>query len=489
MAARTMVTNTTILSNRGYSLLKSDLTFSTYRRLKQELTVKPQSHPNYPDSHPFPAYEESDRWIRMPRFFGVNKFGKPRVDTFIHGVPVENETNLQFAGQLWTAQQIPHDKLLDHLRTEGSGLLCLHTAGGKTVITLSLAAHLKQKTCVLVHKSQLLQQWKERIVQFLPNARVSVIQGKDKDFAQDSDIYIIMIQTLLNVDTVPTGTFGFTIIDECHHLPSETFSRVLFKVNARYMLGLSATPERKDGLTHLLNWHLGQIVYQEKPDRSGQKTTQVDFYRFDSRHLKLDVKKYSQSITKLTECDQRNDFLVNMIVDIFKQDTGQKRRLLVLTDRVNHAEFLWETLCDLKRKLGCRDCGLLVAGMSQKTFKVETSKEIIVSTYGLMLEGIDIPELNGILLATPRRSVAQAIGRILRKVHTSIHPLIADVSDSDLRGQERARLSTYKTELGGNIEVKYHKHEDFMAHQQTQACIKLQRWAREWMSRPTYKWS
>lgn len=445
----------TLLSNKGYSVLKADLGALGVKRLKKELTVKPQSHPNYPDATPFPAYDEGERWIRIPRYFGLDKYGPPRTTAFSSiNNDVERNSRLSFSGELWPAQAAPHDQLLVHIKSKGSGLLCLHTAGGKTVITLSLISALNQRTCVLVHKSQLLQQWKERIVQFLPAAKVSVIQGKEKDFSQDSDVYLVMIQTLLNIPTVPS-IFGFTIIDECHHLPSETFSRVLFKVNAQYMLGLSATPERKDGLTNLLHWHLGEIVYQEKPDRSGHFTTQVDFLRFDSSALNLDVKKYSQCITKLSEHGERNEYIINSVLEIFQQDENHQRRLLILTDRVVHATHLWKTLTDLKTQLGDRTCGILVAGMNQTTFKAETKCDIIVATFGLMLEGIDIPELNGILLATPRRSVAQAIGRILRKVHTDIHPLIADVSDSSFRGQERARLSTYKTELNGNIKVEY----------------------------------
>lgn len=452
---------TTLLSNKGYSIRVSDLDSLSLARLKRQLTVQPKTHPNYPAAQPFPAFEEGDKWFRIPRFFGIEQIGNPRVNALAQGKEIENPVRLDFNGVLWPSQETPHNKLLEHLKREengGSGLLCLHTAGGKTVITLSLVSHLRQRTCVLVHKSILLQQWKERIQQFLPEAKIGIVQGKEKTFSEDCDIYIVMIQTLQNIPTVPF-IFGFTIVDECHHLPSETFSRVLFKVNARYMLGLSATPQRMDGLTRLLHWHLGEIVYQEKPDRGGQKTTRVEVHRFDSSPLKLDVKRYSQCITKLTEHTVRNRYIIEATRQIFVADRDRKRRLLILTDRVNHAvhlrdelETAMDTTWDISAK---RTCGLLVAGMSQDFFKLETGKDIVLGTYGLMLEGVDIPELNGILLATPRRSVAQAIGRILRKVHRDIHPLIVDISDSDFRGQERARLTTYRTELNGNIEVVY----------------------------------
>jgi superfamily II DNA or RNA helicase len=441
----------TLVSNKGYSIFKADLDeHGMLRSLKEELTVKPITHPNYPDSAPFPAYDEGIKWLRVPRFFGIQRFGQPTLSVFPS--TLDSCERLRFTGALWEKQRKPHDDVLAWLRTENSGLLCLHTAGGKTVITLSLIAHLKVRTCILVHKSQLLQQWKERIAQFLPSAKVAIVQGKMKDFSPDVDIHIVMIQTLLNVPVVPS-LFGFTVVDECHRLPSETFSRVLFKVNAPYMLGLSATPQRKDGLTSLLHWHLGDIIFQEKPDRSGQKTTQVDVYRFNSGSLNLDIRQYSQSITRLAGCPERNRYIVDIVGRILEQDLEGKRRLLVLTDRVNHATILRKSIQELSMS---PSCGLLSAGMSQEAFSTETSKQIVIGTYGLMLEGIDIPDLNGIFMVTPRRTVAQAIGRILRKVHSEIHPLIAEISDSDFRGQERVRLATYRVELDGNIRVTFH---------------------------------
>ncbi|KAI8818959.1 uncharacterized protein EV422DRAFT_536082 [Fimicolochytrium jonesii] len=144
------------------------------------------------------------------------------------------------------------------------------------------------------------------------------------------------------------------------------------------MLGLSATPERKDGLTKLLHWHLGETVDQEKPDRSGQKTTQVDVYRFDSNSLKLDVKAYSRCITRLAECDERNLYVVAIVKAILAADLGRARRLLVLTGRVTQANHLWEMLSrTLVKDL---TCGLLIAGMNSELFKIETSKDVVVGT-------------------------------------------------------------------------------------------------------------
>ena len=118
-----------------------------------------------------------------------------------------------------------------------------------------------------------LNQWMELILGdpekgitgFLPNARVGRIQGKIIDI-EDKDIVIGMIQSISMKD-YPLNTFdsfGFTILDEAHRVPSKEFSKALSKINCKYMLGLSATPDRKDGLTKVLKWFIGDTIYSRK---------------------------------------------------------------------------------------------------------------------------------------------------------------------------------------------------------------------------------
>ena len=449
-----------VLSNKGYSVLVTDLTPSQLSKVKRELTVTPTTHPDYPDARPFPAFETGHKWIRMPRHFALQRYGPPMLDSLIDKT-ISQPERLTFNGTLREAQETPHDQVLHHLRSDRSGLLCLHTGGGKTIIMLSILSKLKQRTCILMHKSNLLQQWKEKISLFLPDAKVGIVQGKDKEFTEDNDIYLVMIQTLLNIPVVPP-IFGFTTIDECHHLPSETFSRVLFKVNARFLLGLSATPQRKDGLTHLLQWHLGPIIYQEKPNRSDQSTTEVEIHRYDVSHLDLDIKKFSQSITTLCNDVARNDYVLSVILDVLKRDLHCRRRILVLSDRRSQCVYLVTGLRRIQASADDASChlqdrsfGLLYAGMAADSFKIEGARDVIFGTYGLMQEGIDIPDLNAVIFASPRREVIQAVGRIYRKVHKDIQPLIVDISDSAFRSQERVRLGNYKNESNQNIAVKY----------------------------------
>ena len=124
---------------------------------------------------------------------------------------------------------------------------------GKTVIALNIISKLKTKTLVIVHKGFLVEQWIERIQQFLPKARIGKIQGQIIDI-EDKDIVIGMLQSL-SMKEYPQNMFkefGLLIVDEVHHIAAEVFVRSLFKIITKNVLGLSATIQRKDGLSKYL---------------------------------------------------------------------------------------------------------------------------------------------------------------------------------------------------------------------------------------------
>ena len=159
--------------------------------------------------------------------------------------------------------QIPAvEAYLKCAKNKGCGLLELYCGAGKTVCTLKIISELRLKTIIIVHKSFLLNQWEERINEFLPGAKVGRIQGEIINI-EDKDIVIAMLQSL-SMKEYPLSifrSFGLTIIDEVHHISPEVFSRALFKVVTTHMLGLSATMKRKDGLTRVFKMFLGDIIY------------------------------------------------------------------------------------------------------------------------------------------------------------------------------------------------------------------------------------
>merc|ERR1712166_983046 len=219
---------------------------------RKELTVSPyvpKNSPQQPTS--FPVYRESQKKIYLPRFYGYKNYGEPEEVRVSEG-----------------------KKYMEHIKTNGGGLLALHTGFGKTCLGLNIISRINLKTLIIVHKEFLLRQWIEGIEQFLPDARVGKIQAQVID-VEDKDIVICMLQSL-SMKEYPQELFneyGLTIIDECHHISSEVFRRSLFKVVSKYMLGLSATVKRKDGLTHVIKMFLGEVVC--KIERKGEDKVTV----------------------------------------------------------------------------------------------------------------------------------------------------------------------------------------------------------------------
>jgi superfamily II DNA or RNA helicase len=165
-----------------------------------------------------------------------------------------------------------------------------------------------------------MNQWIERIQQFLPKARIGKIQGPIVDI-DDKDIVIGMLQSL-SMKEYPVSlfdSFGLTIIDEVHHISSEVFSNTLFKLVTKYMLGLSATMNRKDGTTHVFKMFLGDVIFKGKRDEERKVTVRAIEYQVDDdefNDVKLDYRgnvSYSTMISKLCEYNRRSEFIVTAL--------------------------------------------------------------------------------------------------------------------------------------------------------------------------------
>jgi superfamily II DNA or RNA helicase len=208
----------TYLGSKGYSIYKECLTIEEQECIRRELTVKafaPKSCIQQPI--PFPIYRESIKKFYVPRFYGIDAYGDPDENRLPNGKKI----NLKFKGGLRDIQKPIVSKYLKHAKINGCGLIEIYYGAGKTVMALNILAHIKRKTLIVVHKDFLLRQWKERIEQFLPGAKVGKIQADIMDI-EGKDIVIGMLQSLSMKEYPPSifQEFGFTIIDEC--FPYET---------------------------------------------------------------------------------------------------------------------------------------------------------------------------------------------------------------------------------------------------------------------------
>jgi superfamily II DNA or RNA helicase len=302
------------------------------------------------------------------------------------------------------------------------------TVTHNTVMGLKIISLLKKKTLILVHKEFLMNQWIERITEFLPDAKVGKIQAQTFDI-EGRDIVIGMIQTLYDKE-YPANTFdsfGLTIIDEVHRIGSEQFSRTLFKTITPYMLGISATVERKDKLTRVLYMFIGEKIYSEKRDSDDLVCVRgIEYKTNDSQfnEIELDFRgnpKYSTMISKLCEYGPRSDFIVRVIGDLLKESENQ---IMILC----HNRSLLTYLFDAINHRNLASVGYYVGGMKQSSLQETEEKQIVLATYAMAAEALDIKTLATLVMVTPKTDITQSVGRILRIKHEN--PIIVDIIDS-----------------------------------------------------------
>ena len=407
------------LSRRGTAIRLDSLSDSELKDLKQKLTVTPEVNKDYGFTTSYAVYQMTKNYILVPRNF----YKVP--NTLDEGESI----HVSFTGQLKeTTNQIEAaTSVFSGLKDHGSGILSLPTGYGKTTVALYVLSKMSVKTLIVVHKEFLMTQWAERITQFLPNARVGRLQANTVD-VEDKDIVIAMLQSLSKKDydaSVFNG-FGMTIVDETHHVCTRSFSKMFTKINTKYLLGLSATLDRKDGLTHVLHWYLGSVLFKiERKQQKQVMVKKVDFkipeYSKPFPTNRLKKPSLPEAITIITENEKRNE----CILDTIKACLSQGRKVLVLTDRRQHCMTLMEQLSGPGFTKG-----LYIGGMKPDELKLSEDCDVIFATYSLAHEGLDIPALDTLIMASPKSDIVQSVGRILRETTGKVNtPYIVDIVD------------------------------------------------------------
>jgi superfamily II DNA or RNA helicase len=436
----------TYLGQKGYTISKNELSIEKQVKIRNDLTIKPFTLGSpLNDAKTFPAYRESPSKFYVPHYYGIEHFGPPKQYKITEGLDI----NLEFNGKLRENQEIVVNTYLNHVNTVnfGGGLLELPCAYGKTVLSLNIISRLKKKTFIIVHKEFLMNQWIERIQQFLPAARIGKIQGPIIEI-DNKDIVIGMLQSL-SMKEYPASvfeSFGLTIIDEVHHISSEVFSNSLFKLVTKYMLGLSATMNRKDGTTSVFKMFLGDIIFKGKRDEERAVTVRaIEYYVDDDdfNEVKLDYRgkpQYSTMISKLCEYNRRSEFILKVLSDMLKENPNQQ--VMILAHNKNLLKYLHDSIAH--RNIAT--VGYYIGGMKETALKETESKKVVIATYAMAAEALDIKTLTTLIMATPKTDIEQSVGRILREKHSS--PIVVDIVDShDLfKNQWRKRKTFYKKE-------------------------------------------
>lgn len=428
--------------------------------VEKQLTIKPNikfGKINNPDTY-FPLYKITKKNIIIP-YYSLNCDKDPIIETnnITYIKSTDNNIILRPGHQENCFNEIINSN-------KKNGIINLTTSCGKTVLSLKLIQHLKIKTLILVNKSELLQQWIDRIKQFLPNHTYGIIQGKT--FDRDCDITIGMVQTLSinnNITINDLKIFNMTIIDEVHSIATKVFSNVFFKITSYYQFGLSATIERSDKLDIVFKYFLGDIIYSNVHENNSLKQESIVLKY--TKNFNISNVKYinfmgerkinlSNLLNQLSECNIRNDFIVNIIKNIIETDSCKK--IICMSDRIGCLKYIYS-------KLTNTISSLYIGSMNKEQLNNARKSKVILATYSMVIQGFDQPDINTLLFITPRSNIEQAIGRIYRKEH-DITPCIIDIVDiidsedptptNIFRSQYKKREKVYKAKIN-NVYIKH----------------------------------
>jgi superfamily II DNA or RNA helicase len=347
-------------------------------------------------------------------------------------IKIKNETikkskiKIKFKGKLRVYQEIAVNRMMSYPQ----GVLEAATGAGKTVMGCALISKRKQSTLIVVHSKELLYQWQSAIKQFLDYDCGLIGDGK----FTVKDISVGIINSVKNKTEQLTKKFGYIIVDECHRTPSTTFTETIPHFSAKYILGLSATPYRNDGLGKVINIYLGEklhTVNKEELEKRGNVLVPKIFRINTDFRTRLND-SYSKIISSLCSNNKRNELIISTICKDLQE---YNQNVLVVSDSVKHCKKLQYML--EKRSIKSE----VLVGQITKTKreiivkKVKEGKvKVLIATVSLIGEGFDAPNLTSLFLTTPikyKGRLLQVIGRILRPEKNKI-PRVYDFRDINI---------------------------------------------------------
>jgi superfamily II DNA or RNA helicase len=358
--------------------------------------------------------------------------------------------NFTFSGRLKPFQKIAVDKML----AKDFGTLSSATGSGKTVMALYIIAKRKQPALIIVHTKELAAQWVDRIGTFLgiESEDVGFIGSGKKCIGEK--ITVALVQSLYKCADEVAENIGFLLVDECHRCPSRTFTEAVSYFDSQYMLGLSATPYRRDKLSKLIFWHLGDKHHEVDKSQlieSGDVLPARVVFRETHFSTRYDpVNEYSKMLAELATDTERN---IQIASDVVGEAAKNPGICLVLSDRKAHCENL-QALLRYRFKLPAE---LLTGDLDTAERKKVLERinhghvQVLIATGQLIGEGFDCKELSTLFLATPIKfsgRLLQYLGRVLRpapgKKFARVYDYV-DVKVDTLRKAASARKIVYRS--------------------------------------------
>jgi superfamily II DNA or RNA helicase len=427
----------TSLSKQGYSIKKEYYDEKDLNIVRKELTVEVQNHMfDHIEPKKYKLYRENKTKLYLPKYYGLQRFGIPDRNVIGQG---ETRSNMNFVGSLRDYQVEQVNAFLNACDdpTKMGGIVSIGCGGGKTVIAINIACRLKLKTLFISHKDFLNVQFAERVKMFSPDSSIGIIKQNKVDI-ENKDFVVGSLQSIAMRDYDPSifKDFGLVIIDEVHHCSAEVFSQALIKTCSPFVLGLSATLNRKDGLRKVFEWFIGKPVIK-LINNTDDNDIDVKYYHFTSNNPEYNriETMFNGKISAVKMLGNVVSYKprIQFIVEAIKENMTKERQLLVLSER----KALLNDIYTLLNNDGNNTdfdytIGYYIGGMTQKKLNESAKANIILATTHMSSEGLDIPTLNSLILVSPMSDIEQSVGRILRSKVSDriIKPLIIDIVDS-----------------------------------------------------------
>ena len=418
------------LSKSFISKLKSFASFEN-PQIKLLLSLR---KPLYNTPKYLKGYEESSEFLKLPRGLKEKLFEYLNYNLVKYKI-IDNRVfeKIETKRILFTLRAEQEDAIKEILKYDSS--ICVAPPGfGKTLIGAKIFEQRAVKTLIIVNKNMLLDQWISRFVDYFGYKKSDIgFLGKSQNRLNGN----IDIATMQSLNNIPELVENYTqvIVDECHHIPALTFEQIVKNFKGKYILGLSATPNRKDELDPILYQQLGNISYEYKKPKTHTNRLLVIKTEFISS-----ADNYASIINELVSNEDRN----RQIVKTIKENID--RKILLLSDRIEHLNLLENILkeenIDFVSVHGSQNKKEQVENMQ----KVKTSS-LILATSSFFGEGIDFPHLNTIIFATPISfygRLIQYLGRIGRGNQECLAIDFLDSKNAMLNSTYKKRLEGYK---------------------------------------------
>ena len=418
------------LSKSFINKLKSFATFDN-PQVKVLLSLR---KPLYNTPRVIKNFEEDENYLKLPRglIYKVKEF-------FLEFSVNYEIINKTFYEKIETKKvkfelRLEQNKAIEEI-SKNDFCICVAPPGfGKTLLGAKMFEIRACNTLIVVNKNMLLNQWIERFVDYFGYLKKDIgYLGKGKN-KLNGKIDVATMQSLKNNPDI-INQYSFVIVDECHHIPAITFELIVKQFFGKYILGLSATPNRKDGLEPILFQQLGKIAYEHKKKRTFNNHLEIIRTDFESQ-----TDNYASLINELCANEERNNLLISQIIK------HKDRKILVLTDRIEHINILEEKL--LNQNIDFVSIhGSLSKKEQEEKMNLVDKKSLILATTSYFGEGIDFPHLNTIVFATPISyygRLVQYLGRIGRGNQECLAIDFLDSNNAMLNSAYKKRVEGYK---------------------------------------------